>query len=55
MVIKEPVGGAHRNPEVSVDALGNAIEVALRQIETDGVDGPTLRKRRRERFLAMGG
>ncbi len=55
MVIKEPVGGAHRNPEVSIDALGNAIEVALRQIETDGVDGPTLRKRRRERFLAMGG
>jgi acetyl-CoA carboxylase carboxyl transferase subunit alpha len=54
-VIKEPVGGAHRNPEVSIDALGNAIEVALRQIETDGVDGPTLRKRRRERFLAMGG
>jgi acetyl-CoA carboxylase carboxyl transferase subunit alpha len=54
-VVKEPVGGAHRNPEVSIDALGNAIEVALRQIETDGVDGPTLRKRRRERFLAMGG
>jgi len=54
-VIKEPVGGAHRNPEVSIDALGNAIQVALRQIETDGVDGPTLRKRRRERFLAMGG
>ena len=54
-VVKEPIGGAHRNPEVSIDALGNAIEVALRQIETDGVDGPTLRKRRRERFLAMGG
>ena len=54
-VVKEPVGGAHRNPEVSIDALGNAIEIALRQIETDGVDGPTLRKRRRERFLAMGG
>ncbi|MEK9827697.1 MAG: acetyl-CoA carboxylase carboxyltransferase subunit alpha [Rhodospirillales bacterium] len=54
-VVKEPVGGAHRNPEVSIDALGNAIEVALRQIQTDGVDGATLRKRRRERFLAMGG
>jgi acetyl-CoA carboxylase carboxyl transferase subunit alpha len=54
-VVKEPIGGAHRNPEVSIDALGNAIEVALRQIETDGVDGPTLRKRRRERFLALGG
>jgi acetyl-CoA carboxylase carboxyl transferase subunit alpha len=54
-VVKEPIGGAHRDPEVSIDALGNAIEVALRQIETDGVDGPTLRKRRRERFLAMGG
>ena len=54
-VVKEPVGGAHRNPEVSIDALGNAIEIALRQIQTDGVDGATLRKRRRERFLAMGG
>ena len=54
-VVKEPIGGAHRNPEVSIDALGNAIEVALRQIQTDGVDGATLRKRRRERFLAMGG
>ncbi|MEK9904001.1 MAG: acetyl-CoA carboxylase carboxyltransferase subunit alpha [Rhodospirillales bacterium] len=54
-VVKEPVGGAHRNPEISIDALGDAVEIALRQIDADGLPGPALRHRRRERFLAMGG
>jgi acetyl-CoA carboxylase carboxyl transferase subunit alpha len=53
-VVKEPVGGAHRNPEISIDALGDAVEIALRQIDADGLPGPALRHRRRERFLAMG-
>ncbi len=54
-VVTEPVGGAHRNPEISIDALGDAVEIALRQIDADGLPGPALRHRRRERFLAMGG
>jgi acetyl-CoA carboxylase carboxyl transferase subunit alpha len=54
-VVKEPVGGAHRNPGISIDALGDAVEIALRQIDADGLPGPALRHRRRERFLAMGG
>lgn len=54
-VVPEPVGGAHRDSATAVAALGDAIAAALNAAEADGLDGPALRARRRERFLAMGG
>jgi acetyl-CoA carboxylase carboxyl transferase subunit alpha len=52
-VVPEPLGGAHRLPKAAIDALGDAIDWALRPLV--GVDGALLRARRREKFLAMGG
>ena len=51
-VIAEPLGGAHREPEPTISALGDAIEAALRPLLS--LDGPSLRTQRREKFLAMG-
>ena len=51
-VVAEPLGGAHREREPAIAAVGDAIEGALRPLV--GLDGPSLRKQRREKFLAMG-
>ena len=51
-VVMEPVGGAHRNPVVAIDAVGNAIEVVLNDLST--LDGAMLRAQRREKFLKIG-
>ncbi len=51
-VIMEPLGGAHRNPEDAIDAVGVALERML--MELIGQDGETLRRQRREKFLKMG-
>ncbi|MCC6920713.1 MAG: acetyl-CoA carboxylase carboxyltransferase subunit alpha [Alphaproteobacteria bacterium] len=51
-VIPEPLGGAHRDPEAAVKAVGDAIEAAL--AECNGKDGDTLKRERREKFLRMG-
>jgi acetyl-CoA carboxylase carboxyl transferase subunit alpha len=51
-VIPEPLGGAHREREPTISALGDAIEAALRPLLS--LDGPSLRGQRREKFLAMG-
>ena len=50
--VPEPVGGAHRDVNGMVDALGNVLEATLRELS--GVDGGALKARRRERFLEMG-
>ena len=51
-IVTEPVGGAHRDPRVAVDALGDAIEGALGEL---GDLPPEERRRlRREKFLAIG-
>ena len=52
-IVPEPLGGAQRAPKEAVEQLGEAFEEALRSLR--GVDGATLRLRRREKFLAMGG
>lgn len=52
-IIMEPLGGAHRTPEIAIDAVGDALERCL--MELIGLDGETLRRRRREKFLEMGG
>lgn len=51
-IVAEPLGGAHRAPNVAVQALGDAIEAALG--EMDGESADALRKARRAKFLAMG-
>ena len=51
-VLREPLGGAHRDPEDSIAVLGNALEEALAEFR--GVEGGALRARRREKFLEMG-
>jgi acetyl-CoA carboxylase carboxyl transferase subunit alpha len=51
-VIPEPLGGAHRDAEATVDAVGDAIADGL--LPLSGVDGAALKMRRREKFLDMG-
>ena len=51
-IITEPLGGAHRDKAATIEAVGNAIESALNPLLD--LDGPALRKQRREKFLAMG-
>ncbi len=51
-VVPEPLGGAHRLPKAAIEALGEAIDQALRPLI--GVEGARLRAQRREKFLAMG-
>jgi len=52
-IIAEPLGGAHRDSRAAVAAVGDAVADALAPLT--GLDGGTLRTRRREKFLAMGG
>lgn len=51
-IVPEPVGGAHREPEKAIDALGDAIAEAL--AELDSLDRDARRAQRRSKFLAMG-
>jgi acetyl-CoA carboxylase carboxyl transferase subunit alpha len=51
-VVPEPLGGAHRAPEATMEAVGEAVQQAL--LALCELDGPTLVARRREKFLAMG-
>ncbi|HEY4172620.1 MAG TPA: acetyl-CoA carboxylase carboxyltransferase subunit alpha [Rhodopila sp.] len=51
-VVAEPLGGAQRDKPATLKAVGTAIQDALASL--NGLDGATLRSRRREKFLAMG-
>ncbi len=51
-IIREPRGGAHRDPEAAIQATGDAISEALSQLA--GLDPAAVRKARREKFLAIG-
>jgi acetyl-CoA carboxylase carboxyl transferase subunit alpha len=51
-VVPEPLGGAHRDPEMAIANLGNAIAHALEPLKA--LSPESLRARRREKFLAMG-
>jgi acetyl-CoA carboxylase carboxyl transferase subunit alpha len=51
-ILKEPVGGAHRDPAAMIATMGEAIEQsfnALRDLDADAV-----RKQRRQKFLEIG-
>lgn len=51
-IVPEPVGGAHRDPDAAIDALGSAIGEALNDLAPLGRDA--LRADRRAKFLKMG-
>ncbi|MBU6419831.1 MAG: acetyl-CoA carboxylase carboxyltransferase subunit alpha [Proteobacteria bacterium] len=51
-IVPEPMGGAHRDPEAALAALGDAVEAALQPLL--GQRPEALKMKRREKFLAMG-
>jgi acetyl-CoA carboxylase carboxyl transferase subunit alpha len=51
-VIPEPMGGAHRAPDETIDTVGKVVAEALGELSQ--LDPETLRQRRQEKFLAMG-
>jgi acetyl-CoA carboxylase carboxyl transferase subunit alpha len=51
-IVAEPVGGAHRDPAAAIAATGDAIASAFAQL--NGLDRETVRRERREKFLAIG-
>ncbi|BBE73062.1 acetyl-CoA carboxylase carboxyltransferase subunit alpha [Oharaeibacter diazotrophicus] len=51
-VVKEPVGGAHRDPAAVMKAAGDTIEAGL--AEFDPLTPAEVRKARRDKFLAIG-
>ncbi|MDB5734345.1 MAG: acetyl-CoA carboxylase subunit alpha [Alphaproteobacteria bacterium] len=51
-IIPEPVGGAHRAPLETIDAVADQIAAGLK--EMDGLSGEELLRQRRAKFLAMG-
>jgi acetyl-CoA carboxylase carboxyl transferase subunit alpha len=52
VIIREPVGGAHRDREHAIDAAGDAIAAALAEFE--GKSPAEIRRLRHERFLEIG-
>jgi acetyl-CoA carboxylase carboxyl transferase subunit alpha len=51
-IVTEPVGGAHRDPTAAIAATGESIAAAFDELR--GLDRDTIRKQRREKFMAMG-
>ncbi|MBI1986038.1 MAG: acetyl-CoA carboxylase carboxyltransferase subunit alpha [Rhodospirillales bacterium] len=52
-IVAEPLGGAHRDKRAAIATVGDAVANALAGLS--GLDGDTLKARRREKFLAIGG
>jgi acetyl-CoA carboxylase carboxyl transferase subunit alpha len=51
-IVKEPAGGAHRDPAAAIASTGEAIANALDEVA--GLDRETVRRQRREKFLSIG-
>ena len=51
-IVPEPLGGAHRQPQDAIAALGDALDEALHPLLAQ--DGAGLREARRRKFLAVG-
>jgi acetyl-CoA carboxylase carboxyl transferase subunit alpha len=51
-VVEEPLGGAHRDPQKAIAALGDAIVEELEALQM--LSGDKLIKQRRQKFLAIG-
>jgi acetyl-CoA carboxylase carboxyl transferase subunit alpha len=52
LMVREPVGGAHRSPAVAIESLGKAINSSLDELSQ--LSPAMLRADRRRKFLAMG-
>jgi acetyl-CoA carboxylase carboxyl transferase subunit alpha len=50
-IIPEPLGGAHRQPDEAIAAVGDALEAALAPLLV--LSGAELRHQRRQKFLDM--
>jgi len=51
-IVAEPLGGAHRDKDAAIDMAADRVEAALAELSQ--LDGPALRRERREKFLAIG-
>ncbi len=51
-IIKEPLGGAHRNPPQMIEKVGDCIAKHLKELKN--FTGEELKKQRTSKFLAMG-
>jgi acetyl-CoA carboxylase carboxyl transferase subunit alpha len=51
-IVTEPVGGAHRDPAAAIASTAEVISSALSDLK--GLDRETLRRQRRDKFLAIG-
>ena len=51
-IVPEPVGGAHRAPSETIEAVADQIETGLKEME--GLSGDEILRQRRAKFLAMG-
>jgi acetyl-CoA carboxylase carboxyl transferase subunit alpha len=51
-ILKEPTGGAHRDPAVMISATGDAIAQAFDELRN--LDAEAIRKQRRQKFLDIG-
>src|SRR3954453_18685439 len=51
-ILREPVGGAHRDPAAMIAATGEAIAQALDEMK--GLDADAIRKQRRQKFIEIG-
>ena len=52
VVVAEPMGGAHRDPQAAIEAVADALAAALHPLLA--LDVAALRAKRREKFLEMG-
>ena len=51
-IVKEPVGGAHRDHDLAIKTVGNSIEAALKTLAPLSSD--QIRAKRADKFLAIG-
>src|SRR4051812_7574473 len=51
-IVTEPIGGAHRDPAAAIASTGEAIASAFAELK--GLDRETVRRQRRDKFLAIG-
>ncbi|MFW9777147.1 acetyl-CoA carboxylase carboxyl transferase subunit alpha, partial [Brucella melitensis] len=51
-ILKEPVGGAHRDPAAMIATTGEAIATAFDELR--GLDAAAIRQQRRQKFLDIG-
>jgi acetyl-CoA carboxylase carboxyl transferase subunit alpha len=52
-IIREPKGGAHRNPSAAIQAVGEAVAAAFQSLHH--MDRDAVRTHRQNKFLAIGG